>query len=154
MVLDCSVEKMQPTRVAMKERLDEVRDAALLLRDALNDTPIREFLEIAPSGPIENRVVFGLMLQDLAGRAKRAASSALSTEDGLQKQQFSSQQRGPRTLCPMPIGATAFRSGALRPLIRGIVPGGGLALLRCVKAVTEEEPKCDGDEKTGVEILK
>jgi chaperonin GroEL (HSP60 family) len=34
------------------------------------------------------------------------------------------------------------------------VPGGGLALLRCVKAVTEEEPKCDGDEKTGVEILK
>jgi chaperonin GroEL len=36
----------------------------------------------------------------------------------------------------------------------GIVPGGGLALLRCVKAVTEEEAKCDGDEKTGVQILK
>ena len=28
LVLDCSVEKMQPTRVAMKERLAEVRDAA------------------------------------------------------------------------------------------------------------------------------
>jgi chaperonin GroEL len=36
----------------------------------------------------------------------------------------------------------------------GIVPGGGLALLRCVKALTEEEGKCDGDEKTGVQILK
>jgi len=36
----------------------------------------------------------------------------------------------------------------------GIVPGGGLALLRCVKAVTEEELKCEGDEKTGVQILK
>ena len=36
----------------------------------------------------------------------------------------------------------------------GIVPGGGLALLRCVKAVTEEEAKCEGDEKTGVQILK
>ena len=35
-----------------------------------------------------------------------------------------------------------------------IVPGGGLALLRCVKAVTEEEAKCEGDEKTGVQILK
>jgi chaperonin GroEL len=36
----------------------------------------------------------------------------------------------------------------------GIVPGGGLALLRCVKAVTEEELKCEGDEKTGIQILK
>ena len=36
----------------------------------------------------------------------------------------------------------------------GIVPGGGLALLRCVKTVTEEEAKCEGDEKTGVQILK
>jgi len=36
----------------------------------------------------------------------------------------------------------------------GIVPGGGLALLRCVKALAEEETKCEGDEKTGVQILK
>ena len=36
----------------------------------------------------------------------------------------------------------------------GIVPGGGLALLRCVEAVTQEEAKCEGDEKTGVQILK
>jgi chaperonin GroEL len=36
----------------------------------------------------------------------------------------------------------------------GIVPGGGLALLRCIGAVALEEAKCDGDEKTGVQILK
>lgn len=36
----------------------------------------------------------------------------------------------------------------------GIVPGGGLVLLRCVDAVAQEEPKCEGDQKTGVQILK
>jgi chaperonin GroEL len=36
----------------------------------------------------------------------------------------------------------------------GIVPGGGLALLRCTAAVAGEEAKCDGDERTGVQILK
>ena len=36
----------------------------------------------------------------------------------------------------------------------GIVPGGGLTLLRCVEVVAQEEAKCEGDEKTGVQILK
>jgi chaperonin GroEL len=36
----------------------------------------------------------------------------------------------------------------------GIVPGGGLALLRCTEAVQAEEAKCDGDERTGIQILK
>jgi len=36
----------------------------------------------------------------------------------------------------------------------GMVPGGGLALLKCVEAVGKEEAACDGDEKTGVQILK
>jgi len=36
----------------------------------------------------------------------------------------------------------------------GIVPGGGLALLRCIDAVTREEAACEGDEKTGVQIIK
>ncbi|MBX5135338.1 chaperonin GroEL [Rhizobium lentis] len=36
----------------------------------------------------------------------------------------------------------------------GIVPGGGLALLRCIVAVAEEEQLCEGDERTGVQILK
>lgn len=36
----------------------------------------------------------------------------------------------------------------------GIVPGGGLALLRCIDAVEAEEDRCDGDERTGVQILR
>ena len=36
----------------------------------------------------------------------------------------------------------------------GIVPGGGLALLKCIAAVAREEILCEGDERTGVQILK
>jgi chaperonin GroEL len=36
----------------------------------------------------------------------------------------------------------------------GIVPGGGLALIRCIDAVAEEEAQCEGDERTGVQVLK
>jgi chaperonin GroEL len=36
----------------------------------------------------------------------------------------------------------------------GIVPGGGLALLRAIPDVEKEEAGCDGDERTGVRILK
>jgi chaperonin GroEL len=36
----------------------------------------------------------------------------------------------------------------------GIVPGGGLALLRCIAAMEQEESNCAGDERTGVQILK
>jgi chaperonin GroEL len=36
----------------------------------------------------------------------------------------------------------------------GIVPGGGLALLRCIDAVAKLESTTDGDERTGVQILK
>ncbi|MCZ7866209.1 chaperonin GroEL [Agrobacterium salinitolerans] len=36
----------------------------------------------------------------------------------------------------------------------GIVPGGGLALLRCINAVAAEEDHCEGDERTGVQILR
>ncbi len=35
----------------------------------------------------------------------------------------------------------------------GIVPGGGLALLRCISAVANEERRCEGDELTGVRVL-
>lgn len=35
----------------------------------------------------------------------------------------------------------------------GIVPGGGLALLRCAEAVAAAEAACEGDERTGVQIL-
>lgn len=36
----------------------------------------------------------------------------------------------------------------------GIVPGGGLALLRCTEAVTREEVQAEGDERTGVQLLR
>ncbi|HZT50200.1 MAG TPA: chaperonin GroEL [Hyphomicrobiaceae bacterium] len=36
----------------------------------------------------------------------------------------------------------------------GIVPGGGMALLRSTEAVAQLEECCEGDERTGVQILK
>jgi chaperonin GroEL len=36
----------------------------------------------------------------------------------------------------------------------GIVPGGGLALLRATPAVQALESSCEGDERTGVQILR
>jgi chaperonin GroEL len=36
----------------------------------------------------------------------------------------------------------------------GIIPGGGLALLRAVNTVEREEARCEGDERTGLQILK
>ena len=36
----------------------------------------------------------------------------------------------------------------------GIVPGGGLALLRCIEALAQEEARSEGDERTGIQILK
>ena len=39
-------------------------------------------------------------------------------------------------------------------LAEGIVPGGGLALLRLMSALDVEEAKCSGDERTGLLILR
>jgi chaperonin GroEL len=39
-------------------------------------------------------------------------------------------------------------------MAEGIVPGGGLALLRAMEAVEKEEARCEGDERTGIQILK
>jgi chaperonin GroEL len=36
----------------------------------------------------------------------------------------------------------------------GVVPGGGLALLRCTEAVAREEAQAEGDERTGIQVLK
>ncbi len=36
----------------------------------------------------------------------------------------------------------------------GIVPGGGLTLLRAIEAIEKEEAKCEGDDRTGLQILK
>ena len=39
-------------------------------------------------------------------------------------------------------------------MAEGIVPGGGLALLRTIDAVAQQESICAGDERTGLLILK
>lgn len=39
-------------------------------------------------------------------------------------------------------------------IAEGIVPGGGLALLRAIPALEKEAEKCEGDERTGVIILR
>ncbi len=39
-------------------------------------------------------------------------------------------------------------------IAEGIVPGGGLALLRAIDAVEREEAACEGDERTGLRILR
>jgi chaperonin GroEL len=39
-------------------------------------------------------------------------------------------------------------------MAEGIVPGGGLVLLRAIEAVEKEEAACDGDERTGLRMLK
>jgi chaperonin GroEL len=36
----------------------------------------------------------------------------------------------------------------------GIVPGGGLALLRCIEAIVAEAANAEGDERTGIQVLK
>jgi hypothetical protein len=78
------VDKRRPTKAMIKRRLVEIKDAALLLQQALTDTPTRKFLEIAPSGRIIN--VQADDLQELARRAEYAAASPiLSTEAGKTK---------------------------------------------------------------------
>jgi chaperonin GroEL len=45
-------------------------------------------------------------------------------------------------------------SSAKAAVAEGIVPGGGLALLRTIETVEQEATKCEGDERTGLLILK
>ena len=45
-------------------------------------------------------------------------------------------------------------SAAKAAVAEGVVPGGGLALLRTIAAVEQEAAKCEGDERTGLLILK
>ena len=45
-------------------------------------------------------------------------------------------------------------SSAKAAIAEGIVPGGGLALLRTIELVEQEAAKCEGNERTGLLILK
>jgi chaperonin GroEL len=39
-------------------------------------------------------------------------------------------------------------------IAEGVVPGAGLALLRCIREVEAEAEKCAGDERSGVQVLR
>jgi hypothetical protein len=73
------VQEKQPTKAEMKKRLLEIRDAALLLRRALSDAPMREFLETEGSIRIENIGGLDHTLRMIAERAERAAASPTIT---------------------------------------------------------------------------
>jgi hypothetical protein len=78
------MDEKRRTRVMMKKRLAEVKDAALLLRGALVDPPTVEFLESEGRGLIENPIRLMRELRDLADRAESAAAP-LSTSGGKTK---------------------------------------------------------------------
>ena len=39
-------------------------------------------------------------------------------------------------------------------IAEGIVPGGGLTLLRAIDVLADEEARCEGDERTGIRVLR
>ena len=58
-------------------------------------------------------------------------------------------------MCSSDLEALADAISATRAAVaEGIVPGGGLSLLRAIDALEREEQQCEGDERTGVRILK
>jgi hypothetical protein len=73
LMLDRCIEDKQPKKSEMKERLAEVRDAASTFQHALRHTPTREFLEIAPSGPIEYRIAFVPVFSGVSPLARKSA---------------------------------------------------------------------------------
>lgn len=73
--VDRVVEKRQPGRSEMRNRLVKIWKAAALLTRALDEPSTREFLEAGPSGPIENIGAFGQSLKDLVDRADHASAS-------------------------------------------------------------------------------
>jgi hypothetical protein len=74
-LLDRSVHSMQPTKVEMRKRLIEVSKAATTLQRALQDGPIREFLELEGRIKIENDGGLDRTLRLIAERAQSAAES-------------------------------------------------------------------------------
>ncbi|MDH4056214.1 MAG: chaperonin GroEL [Gammaproteobacteria bacterium] len=45
-------------------------------------------------------------------------------------------------------------SASKAAVAEGIVPGGGMALIRCSRAIADEEKLTEGDERTGLQILR
>ena len=69
---DRHVEEMRPTREQMRSALLEVENAAVLLRDTLAPSWVREFLDASPQGSIVDPERLIRALDDLADRASEA----------------------------------------------------------------------------------
>jgi hypothetical protein len=84
--LDRWVEVKQPARAEMRSILRNVGGSAGLLLRALGSPPVREFLEAAPNGPIQNIGRLTHDLEDLVFRANQAnRSTSLATSTGATK---------------------------------------------------------------------
>lgn len=84
--IDRVIETRQPGRAEMRKLLVLINDAAMLVKNALAQPAIREFLEAVPGGPMENIGMFDRSLRDLAERSERASSlPALTNKAGKTK---------------------------------------------------------------------
>lgn len=109
--MDRETQLQQPTKAAMRGRLVEIGGAAALLRNALSDVAIREFLEHEAAIRIENLGGLEKTLRVIAERAEIAANSpAISNEDGEAKagrgRALPSVAIQPKTYCALVISET------------------------------------------------
>jgi hypothetical protein len=74
-MLSCGVHAKQPTKAAMREHLRRMSEVAALLQKALQDTAIKEFLELEGNIRIENIGSLDHTLRTLAERAAVASAS-------------------------------------------------------------------------------
>jgi hypothetical protein len=104
---DRRVEEMRPTREQMRSTLLEVKNAALLLTEALAPSWIREFLDASRNGPIVDSERLIYALEDLSHRASQARDGPdLATTSGVTKPgpgKARPEGMSPRTLCAIMI---------------------------------------------------
>ena len=102
---DRRVEEIRPTRAEMRGTLLEVEEAALLLREALAPSWVREFLEASLFGPIADPEGLIWALGDLQERATQVRTG-LATKAGVTRPgpgKARPEGMSPRTLCAIMI---------------------------------------------------
>jgi hypothetical protein len=75
LMMDRAVHEAQPTKAQMRKRLGEIAEAAVLLQQALQDAPTKEFLELEGHVQIENIGGLDHALRTIRERATLAAQS-------------------------------------------------------------------------------
>ena len=76
LIVDRGVNAGQPTRSEMRARLEQIREAALLLLDEVQASEIREFLDASPHGPMENVAQLADQLVALITRSEEVGEAA------------------------------------------------------------------------------